>query len=266
VSTELIREDEGGVARLWLKRPAKRNAISESLFIELCDILCDIAHDDGTRLVLLGSAVPGVFCAGADLRTMADPDPAELERQFGLLLACLDAFRTCAKPILTVIRGDCLGVGCALAAVSDIAIAEAGVRFALPEIRLGLAPVLAMAALAPVVDQRQLLYWSASGCLFSAAQAQQAGLLTSVLAADELEAFVAQLAGDLARADGSALALVKATARNVYPAAPAAMDGVLMRDMLATATGPAARSAIEGFLQKKHPSRVAPSNERHGVR
>jgi enoyl-CoA hydratase/carnithine racemase len=254
VSTELIREDEHGVARLWLKRPTKRNAISESLFIALREGLREIERDENVRLVILRSGVPGVFCAGADLQTMADPHPAELERQFDLLLGCLDAFQNCAKPILTVIQGDCLGVGCALAAASDFAVAEADARFALPEIRLGLAPVLAMAALAPVVARRQLVYWSASGRHFSAAEAQQAGLLTSVVPVAALEGFVAQLAGDLSRSDGAALAQVKSTARMLYPTASTAGYEPLMRDMIATATSPAARSAIDGFLQRKrHP-------------
>lgn len=250
-STELIRRNEGGVAQLLLKRPAKRNAISESLFVALREHLRDLDGDDSVRLVIFRSGVPGVFCAGADLETMADPRPAELERQFDLLLACIDAFRSCAKPILTVVQGDCLGVGCALAAASDIAVAGADARFALPEIRLGLAPVLAMAVLAPVVAQRHLVHWSASGRHFSAREAREGGLLTSVVAEEELETFVAQLAGEFGQADAAALAQVKSTARMLYPPNSAAMRDPLMRDMIATATAPAARLAIDGFLQRK---------------
>lgn len=250
-SEELVREDQDGVARLWLRRPAKRNAMSETLYIALREALHAITRDEAVRLVVFRSGVSGVFCAGSDIATMADPRADELERQFGLLLGCTEAFRACAKPVVTVVDGDCFGVGCALVAASDMAVAQADARFALPEIKLGLAPVLAMAALAPVVAERQLVYWSASGRHFSAGEAHAAGLLTSVVAADALDAFVTQLVDELGRADGTALAQVKATARTVYGASSPVERDLLMRDMIAAATAPAARAAIEGFLQRK---------------
>ena len=248
---ELVREDHDGVARLWLKRPAKRNAITEALYVALRDNLREIARDGAIRLVVFRSGVPGVFCAGADIGTMADPHPAELSRQFDLLLNCLEAFRACVKPIMTVVDGDCFGVGCALVAASDIAIARADARFALPEIKLGLAPVLAMAALAPVVAQRQLVLWSVTGGHFSAEEARAAGLLTSLVAGDALDSYATRLVDELIRADGAALAQVKATARMVYGAGSPGTRDRLMRDMVAAATAPAARTAIENFLQRR---------------
>jgi enoyl-CoA hydratase/carnithine racemase len=247
---ELVREDRDGAARLWLKRPGKRNAISEALYVALRDSLRAIAGDDRARFVVFRSAVPGVFSAGADIATMADPRPVELQRQFELLIECIDAFRSCPKPVLTIVDGDCLGVGCAIAAASDVVVARSDVQFALPEIRLGLAPVLAMAALAPVVRERQLVLWAATGRHFPADEAHAAGLVTSVVQAGALDAFVTELENELRRADGVALAQIKSTARMLYGVSTDAPDR-LMQDMLATATAPAARAAIESFLQRK---------------
>jgi enoyl-CoA hydratase/carnithine racemase len=246
---ELVREDREGVARLLLKRPAKRNAISEALYVALRDTLREVARDDSVRFVIFRSGVPGVFCAGADIATMADPRPAELQRQFDLLIECIDAFRNCPKPVLTVIDGDCLGVGCAIAAASDVVVARSDVQFALPEIRIGLAPVLAMAALAPVVSERKLVLWAASGRHFSAQDADAAGLVTSVVAPDALDAFVVDLERELGHADRAVLAQIKATARMLYGAQAAPRDR-LMQDMLATTTAPPARTAIDRFLQR----------------
>lgn len=248
---ELTLERLGAVARLSLNRPARRNAISEQLFTALRDTVNDLGRDEATRVIVFRSAVANVFCAGADIGTMADPRPAELERQFTLLLECLDAFRSCSKMIVTIVQGDCLGAGCSLAAVSDVVIAQADARFSLPEIKLDLAPVLAMAAVAPVMPARQLVYWSASGRHFSAAEAREAGLVTQVLAANELEAFVATLIEELAQAESAALALVKSTARTLGQQLSAATYDRLMKDMLATAMHPAARKAIESFLHRK---------------
>ena len=105
---ELTCTYRDGVAVLTLARPARRNAISEALYIALRDGVRDAERDERARVVVIRSGVPGVFCAGADIATMADPRPAELTRQFDLLLACIDAFRTCRKLIVTAVQGDCL--------------------------------------------------------------------------------------------------------------------------------------------------------------
>jgi enoyl-CoA hydratase/carnithine racemase len=152
---------------------------------------------------------------------------------------------------VAVVQGDCLGAGCSLAAASDIVVAQPDARFSLPEIKLGLAPVLAMAAVAPVMSPRLLYYWSASGRHFTAAEARDAGLVTQVVAAGEIDAFVADLTGELARAESAALAHVKGAARTLGERLDAPTRHLLMKDMIATATHPAARSAIDRFLQRK---------------
>jgi enoyl-CoA hydratase/carnithine racemase len=248
---ELDREVDDGVGQLSLNRPGRRNAISEELFLQLREGVRAFGQDDGVRVIVLRSAVPGIFCAGADISTMADPRPAELERQFRLLTDCVEAFRAVPKPIVTVVQGDCLGAGCSLAAASDVVIAEAGARFALPEILLGLAPVLAMAALAPVVSMRSLVYWAATGRHVCADEARDGGLVTLVMPAADLEASVSALVSDLKRHSGAALGHVKRAAALLGSHSRDATPEALMQEMLATATHPAARGAITRFLERK---------------
>jgi enoyl-CoA hydratase/carnithine racemase len=258
-SAELDHQLHEGVARLSLNRPARRNAISESLFVALRDALHAVDRNELARVVVLRSAVPGIFCAGADVETMADERPAELERHFDLLLECLDAFRSCSKPIVTVVQAGCLGAGCSLAAASDIVIAGADARFSLPEIKLNLAPVLAMAALAPVMQARRLFYWSATGRSFSADEACEIGLVTEVVAAAEIDAFANKLIAELVRTEPAAMTQIKRTARMLVRQLGAATDDILMNDMIATATHPAARRKIREFLQPKNGAGAAPA-------
>ena len=193
-----------GVAELSLNRPARCNAISERMFVRLRDLVRELGKDESTRLVVLRSTTPGRFCAGADIGTMADPRPEELERQFTLLMECVDAFRDAPMPIVTVVDGDCLGAGCTLAAASDIVVVHEAARFALPEVFLGLAPVLAMAALAPVVAPRSLVYWSATGRWISPGEAREGGLATLVLPADGFETGVGDLIREVASIEPAA--------------------------------------------------------------
>lgn len=240
-----------GVATLSLNRPARRNAISEKMFVRLRELVREFGRDESARLVVIRSMTPGCFCAGADVRTMADPRPEELARQFTLLIECVDALRSAPMPIVTVVDGDCLGAGCTVAAASDIVVAHEAARFALPEVFLGIAPVLAMGALAPVVSPRSLAYWSATGRWISSAEAREAGLATLVLGDDEFEAGVAELIRDVASIEPSAQRSVKRAATTL--AAPITMQvrERLMEEMIATASHPAARTAIERFLSRK---------------
>ncbi len=240
-----------GVAEMSLNRPARRNAISESMFVLLRERVRAYGADDAVRVIVLRSAVAGTFCAGADINTMADPRPAELERQFALLMECVDALRATPVPVVTVVEGDCLGAGCALAAASDIVVAHAAVRFALPEVVLGLAPVLAMAALAPVVGLRRLVYWSATGRWFSAEEAREAGLVTLTLASEEFGDSVARLIRDLASTAPAAQRHLKRAAVILGTTQLNSARDQLMREMIATASHPAARDSIERFLAHK---------------
>lgn len=242
---------DDGVGRLSLNRPDRRNAISEAMFVQLHESVQALDQDSAVRIIVLRSAVPGIFCAGADIGTLADPRPAGLQHQFELLVACIDAFRATAKPVVTVVHGDCLGAGCSLAAASDVVIAGAGARFALPEVFLGLAPVLAMAALAPVVSMRSLVYWSATGRHVSAYEARDAGLVTLVVPDAELETSATGLTDDLRRHGGAALGGVKRAAALLGGHSVDVDPQVLMTAMLATATHPEAREAIVRFLERK---------------
>lgn len=242
---------QDGVAELVLDRPERRNAISEAMFVRLREHVLAFGEDEAVRVVALRSAVPGVFCAGADIATLADPCPDELERQFTLLMTCVDAFRAAPVPIVTIVAGDCLGAGCALAGASDFVIASAAARFALPEVHIGIAPVLAMAALLPVVALRPLVDWSATGRHFTAEEARAAGLVTRVAAESDLDAAVAQWVADIKRTPAPAQRhLKRATGMLVAAQAMAGRDA-LMREMLATAAEPVARDAVARFLARR---------------
>ena len=248
---EIVCTVRGGVAELSLNRPSRRNAISEPMFVRLRDIVCALGKDESTRLVVLRSTTPGSFCAGADIGTMADPRPAEIERQFTLLIECVDAFRDAPMPIVAVVDGDCLGAGCALAAAADIVVAHEAARFALPEVFLGIAPVLAMSALVPVVAPRSLVYWSATGRWISPSEAREGGLVTLVLPADEFEAGVAGLIREVTSIEPAAQRHLKRAAAILATLPTERAGALLMTEMIATASHPAARTAIERFLSRK---------------
>ena len=251
-AADILQDIREGVMALTLNRPARRNAMSAAMLTTVRDAARQADEDPAVRVIVLRSSLSGKFCAGADIGTLSNPDPAALEHHFSLLTGCVDALRTTSVPVLTAVDGDCLGAGCALAAASDIVLARADVRFSLPEVQLGIAPVLAMMALAPVVSLRDLVLWSATGGWFSADEARQGGLVSRVIPAESFEAQVKQVLDGLARSPRSAQRHLKRAARILGTEQSASLRDQLMPEMLATATHPEAQAAIRRFLDRKN--------------
>lgn len=128
-------ERDGPVARLLIDRPARRNAMTQAMWERLPTLVNDAMADDAIRVLILASATPGLFCAGADIDEFAtcsgDPDwrvanqTAIRTTQYALAHA--------DKPVIAAIDGDCVGGGCGLAIACDL-------RIAAPTARLGITP------------------------------------------------------------------------------------------------------------------------------
>jgi isohexenylglutaconyl-CoA hydratase len=216
-STLLLRRS-GSVLYVTLNQPAARNALSRQMVTELCALARQCMQDDSLRCIVLRGA-GGNFCAGGsftDFQAMTgsaappgSPDPIALaNRKFGSMLE-----QWCALPqvLVVVVEGAAMGGGFGLVAISDIALADAGARFAMPEVSLGLPP----AQIAPFVVRRigeaQTRRLALTAARIDAAEANEIGLVQQVTqgAADLDEALHATLRA-LLRCAPRALASTKA--------------------------------------------------------
>src|SRR3546814_4172776 len=118
----------------------------------LAETATKAAKEPGRRaLVLRGRGKD--FCHGR-VGGKGDRPPtafAAHERIMGPILGVYDAFRRLPVPVLTLVQGRALGFGCAIVGASDVAIAAASARFALPEMKHGIPPTFAISALVPRV-------------------------------------------------------------------------------------------------------------------
>jgi enoyl-CoA hydratase/carnithine racemase len=135
-----------GVARLTFDQPDSRaNVLSTPLWTEFGQILDQISHRPEVRGLALASAKPGIFIAGADLKELADADPANPEptRAFiELGLRVLDTLEALPFPTVALIDGAALGGGLEVALACDFRLCGTGpkVQLGLPEVKLGLVP------------------------------------------------------------------------------------------------------------------------------
>lgn len=143
---ELRLERHGTVAVLFFDQPHRPvNLLSEQALAELQQSLQEIAADDTYHAVVLASARPGMFLAGADVSSfLGFADEAAVVDKIRDGNALLDAIEQYQKPIVAAVDGPCLGGGTELILACHYVIASTSsrTRFSLPEVQLGLLPGL----------------------------------------------------------------------------------------------------------------------------
>jgi 2-(1,2-epoxy-1,2-dihydrophenyl)acetyl-CoA isomerase len=134
---------EGGVARLWLRRPEARNALTPSLVESLAGELASPALASAGALVLCGEG--SVFCAGADLdlvreaASQGDSDPT-LGRLLAGVHALVRALREVPVPVVAAVEGAAAGAGMGLALAADLRVLGRSAVFVPAYLAIGASP------------------------------------------------------------------------------------------------------------------------------
>jgi len=195
------------VAVLRLHRPKALNALSSGLFKELNGVLESTECDDSVRAVILTGS-DKAFAAGADIKEMQDMTfPKVYSTNF---LGNWEQITTCKKPIIAAVNGVALGGGCELAMMCDIIIAGDTAKFGQPEIKLGTIPGAGgTQRLVRAIGKSKAMALCLTGDMFTAQEADAAGLVYKVVPAAELEAEALKLANKIAQFSRPIVAMCK---------------------------------------------------------
>ena len=241
---------EGHIGRITLNNPDRKNALNPRMVNELIHALDDAKADDEVRVVVLAGA-GGSFCAGGDLKQMSSDAP-ELEKK-GEFDDLLLRFTTLHKPTVARVAGYAMGGGVGLVAACDFAVAADDAVLATPEIKRGLFPMMIMAPLQRVVPRRALMNMMLLGERLTPAQALAMGLLSHVVAAEELDAKVEAVAHTLA--DQSPTAMQMGLEAFHHQADQAISEAVpyLKTRLFALISTEDAKEGLMAFFQKRKP-------------
>ncbi len=137
---ERLDGSDSGILLLGLERPEAKNALGRQLLREITEALATIAEDLSLRVVVLHSLVPGVFCAGADLKERSGMSQEEATAFVMQLRATFTALENLPMPTLAAIEGAALGGGLELALACDLRVVGGSAKLGLPETSLAIIP------------------------------------------------------------------------------------------------------------------------------
>jgi enoyl-CoA hydratase len=205
-----------GVAILRLNRPDRLNAINDVMQAELIRTLTALATDDEVRALVLTGSGRG-FCSGLDTRNFGDDipaatDPAIDRLRFQESMAALpEAIRALPQPVIAAVNGPCVGAGFALCLAADIRICSTAASFGNGAILLGLSGAeMGMSYHLPrIVGTSIAADWMLTGRTVSAEEADRRGLVSELVAPDELVERAVGLAGTIAGLSALGVQLTK---------------------------------------------------------
>lgn len=205
----LQSEDRGAIRTLTINRPDKLNALDRTTIGELSIAFEQARHDDAIRVVVLAGSGDKAFVAGADISEMATFSPAQAHAFARAGQRVMRNIEMLGKPVIARIQGFALGGGMELAMSCHLRIASEKARLGQPEINLGLIPGFGgTQRLLRLAGRGAALELCLLGQPIDAARAAALGLVNRVVAADQLDAEVAAVAGQLAASAPQALARI----------------------------------------------------------
>ena len=260
----ILYDLKDAIATITLNRPDKLNAYTATMGAELEDAFIAADEDDEVRVIIVTGAGRG-FCAGADISgganafdtksgntAMFQGDKPRRSGGSGFV----GAIYNCRKPSIAAINGPAVGVGITLALPMDIRIASSEAKFGFVFARRGLVPEAGSAWFLPrLVGLDQALRWCLSGRVFAAAEALEGGLVSEVVAADQLLARARAIAAEMV--ENTAPVSIALTRHMLWqysslpnPFEVMKIDGALSIELGA---GPDVKEGVASFLEKRKP-------------
>ena len=244
-------ETRDGYAIAWLDRPPA-NSLSAQVIAELARVWDRVEADDAIRALVIASANPMLWCAGADVKSFTQMDERSGPELLDAAHALLRRMESSSTVTIAAVNGVAYGGGCELAMGCDVRIAAQSASFGQPEINLGIMPGFGGTQRLPrIVGRARALELNLTGDPISAAEAYEIGLVNRVVPDHELHdvarAWARKLGGQPPLAVG---AIKAATFGDQDLDEGIAVEKAAFGEIFATDD---AREGIAAFLAKRTP-------------
>jgi enoyl-CoA hydratase/carnithine racemase len=189
-------EKKDTVGVVTLNRPKALNALCSQMCKELIHAMFVLDKDPSIACIILTGSQKA-FAAGADIKEMASL--SYMDTLKGRMFTDWDQLKQVSKPIIAAVNGYALGGGCELAMMCDIIVAGDKAIFGQPEINLGTIPGMGgTQRLVRAIGKSKAMELVLTGKQLTAVDAEKAGLVSSVVPADQLLQHALQIANTIA--------------------------------------------------------------------
>jgi enoyl-CoA hydratase len=212
----ILRSKEGDVTTITLNRPEAGNRQTDETWAQATAMI-DSAAKESRAIIFRGAGED--FCLGREAMGQAQPTNLEayhLRERAETIFNLYGAFRNSRVPIIGVVQGRAVGLGCALAALCDITLASEKARFSFPETAHRIMPTIAFSALVDRVPRKAATFMMYSAQEIDAHKALTFGLASDVVPHEELEASVRRLVDHLKKMPLAAVLALKEYARSAF--------------------------------------------------
>lgn len=251
----VLIERAGGVAVLRLCEAENRNALSAAIK-ERLQVLVPALVDDPTVRCLLITSEGSTFCAGGDIRSLAERQrPAEVRARLARSYAWISKLLDGETPVVTAVNGAAVGAGFGLALLGDVVLASDSAWFMAGFSLIGAVADYGLARTLPrAVGAARAKDILLTGRKVEVAEAERIGLVSRIVAADRLQEEAMAVAKAIAAGPSVALGLTKALIGRAYEGG--AEDFLRAEGFAqATAFGTADHSeGVDAFLAKRRPT------------
>jgi enoyl-CoA hydratase/carnithine racemase len=251
MTTSVRSQRQGDYVTVTLCNPAKRNALSLEVLLELTSAFEEIASSDALGVIL--AAEGPVFSAGHNFGEMKGASEADALHLFTVCSNLMRTMHSIPQPIVAQVHALATAAGCQLVATCDLAVAASSAGFAIPGGKGGLFCHTPLVAVARSLPPKRALEMAMTGDVISAQTALEWGFINEVASEDELENATQALLERACRGSRESKAIGKQAfyqqigmnESDAYAFASAVMAQAVVSDV--------AQEGIAAFLEKRHP-------------
>lgn len=246
----IIVETRDKVGIIQLNRPKALNALNDQLMDELGDALGKFDTDEQIGCIVITGSEKA-FAAGADIAAMANYTYMDAFKG-DYITRNWESIRRIRKPVIAAVAGYALGGGCELAMMCDFIIAADTAKFGQPEIKLGTIPGAGGTQRLPrAVSKSKAMDMCLTARMMDAAEAERAGLVSRVVAADKLMEEVLTAATTIASMSLPAVMMIKESVNRAYESTLA--EGVQFERRLfhSTFATDDQKEGMKAFMEKR---------------
>ena len=248
----ILVDTQGAVGIIRLNRPKALNALNAGLVADVGAALDAFEADDEIGCIVL-TGNEKAFAAGADIKEMQPKDYMVVYKE-DFITSGWERVAQCRKPIIAAVAGFALGGGCEVAMMCDFIIAADNAKFGQPEIQLGTIPGAGgTQRLTRFVGKAKAMEMVLTGRMMDAEEAERAGLVSRVVALDDLMEDAVATAAKIAKLSQPVVMMAKESVNRAYETTLA--EGVRFERRLfhSTFSTEDRSEGMAAFVEKREP-------------